>query len=117
MSHEVNNPVNFATNALRTLSAYVLDVETVAARAAGLAAEEEAPTERRVAEFAGLLEELDFEETVRSLQELLKIVADGLGRTQGLVTDLKDFEHETLKALYNHHLPFYEKLRHYRIRF
>jgi signal transduction histidine kinase len=90
-AHEVNNPVNFASNALRTLREYVSEVSLVAAKAIELDPEDPNRLEGQIREFEALKEKVEFENTVGALDELVGIVIEGLGRTQRLVGDLQEF--------------------------
>jgi signal transduction histidine kinase len=91
IAHEVNNPVNFALNSLRVLHDTVGQVREFAGR---LAAIDWADTSR-LPEHAGEVERLEREiglaEAVATLEELVKIVTEGLERTSRLVADLRDF--------------------------
>ncbi len=91
VAHEVNNPVNFALNALRALRDHV---EVLAGVSQQLAALEPKDSEKllvQVAEVAALQEELALDEVAGELRELVGIVSEGLERTQRLVGDLRDF--------------------------
>ena len=91
VAHEVNNPVNFATNALKTLRAYVDDIRRVTSRFAELEWDDPAKLPAQVRELERLENEVGFDELVGSLGELVEIVTDGLERTHRLVADLRDF--------------------------
>jgi signal transduction histidine kinase len=91
VAHEVNNPVNFATNALRTLRTYVADVQEVASKVAELRADDPSLLSSQLKALEKLRNDLDFEGTVSSLGELVGIVTEGLERTHRLVGDLRDF--------------------------
>ncbi len=91
VAHEVNNPVNFASNALRALGAYVQDVQAVAARVGALDLADPARREAQLAELGKLREQIDLDEVAAALAELVAIVTEGLERTQRLVGDLRDF--------------------------
>lgn len=91
VAHEVNNPVNFATNALRTLRAYVEDVCTVASAFTGVDWENSRDLGSEAGKIKAAIERVDLEELTRSLAELITIVTEGLDRTHRLVGDLRDF--------------------------
>jgi two-component system NtrC family sensor kinase len=91
VAHEVNNPVNFASNALRTLRDYVSEVTTVVAKVGELDSNDSDRLRSQLLEFETLKEKLDFEDTAAALDELVEIVTEGLGRTQRLVGDLQSF--------------------------
>ena len=91
VAHEVNNPVNFALNAMRTLQSYVADVGDVASRVARLDLADTAALGARLREIADLREQLDFDQVAEALVELGEIVTEGLERTSRLVGNLRDF--------------------------
>lgn len=85
IAHEVNNPVNFAINAVRTMRREIeeltLQVASVSAGSVGSAgpASGSPPSSGELSEAAGVIAELG------------EIVLEGLERTQTLVGDLRDF--------------------------
>jgi signal transduction histidine kinase len=91
VAHEVNNPVNFATNALKTLRTYVDDIRRVTARFSELDWSDPAKVPAQARELEKLESELGFDELSGSLSELVDIVTEGLERTHRLVADLRDF--------------------------
>jgi signal transduction histidine kinase len=91
IAHEVNNPVNFASNALRTLRSEVEQVESVVAQLAEMDWQDESRLKGQLAQLHKLRSELGFDEVAGSLSELASIVAEGLERTTRLVGDLRDF--------------------------
>jgi signal transduction histidine kinase len=91
VAHEVNNPINFATNALQTLRSYVDDIRSVADQAAAIDWTDPNRARRQVAGLQKLRRELDMDETAGALDELVGIVVEGLERTRRLVGDLRDF--------------------------
>jgi signal transduction histidine kinase len=91
VAHEVNNPVNFALNAIKTLRMYVDDIGKVARQIAELDAAEPDRLPQRLQELDDLREQLQFDEAADALTELGGIVAEGLERTSRLVGDLRDF--------------------------
>jgi signal transduction histidine kinase len=91
VAHEVNNPVNFATNALRTLHGYVEDVFTVASAINRVDWRNSNDLGSEAAKIADSMERVDLEELTGSLSELVGIVTEGLDRTHRLVGDLRDF--------------------------
>jgi signal transduction histidine kinase len=91
VAHEVNNPVNFAANALRTLEAYAADVRTVVAKIEETEWRNSDTDDLRISELEELKKEVAFSEISDSITELVSIATEGLERTQKLVTDLKDF--------------------------
>jgi signal transduction histidine kinase len=91
VAHEVNNPVNFAMNAVKALQECVAEVRQVAAKMAQVDASEPEAFAKRVRELQRLRERLRFDERADALVELAGIVSDGLERTSRLVGDLRDF--------------------------
>ncbi len=87
VAHEVNNPMNFAINALRALAAQVEQVRRLGERAAALDATDPAALADGTRELERLRRDLDLE----SLDELVAIIGEGLERTRRLVGDLRDF--------------------------
>ncbi len=91
IAHEVNNPVNFALNAVRALGAAVEDLKAVGE---GLTGIDWSDAEKRLAQVEALhrlAEERGVEELTDSLGELSSIIGEGLTRTHSLVGDLRDF--------------------------
>ena len=91
VAHEVNNPVNFALNAMKALRGYVQDVQTVAEKVAGLSRQRPEALRESLAELETLRRDLGFDQNVEALSELGEIVTEGLERTSRLVGDLRDF--------------------------
>jgi signal transduction histidine kinase len=91
VAHEVNNPVNFATNALRTLNCYVEDIGTVAKAINSVDWRNSGDPGSEARKVSSSMERVDFEQLVPSLYELIGIVTEGLERTHRLVGDLRDF--------------------------
>lgn len=88
VAHEVNNPVNFALNAVRTLR---VDISEICEIARSLAAVDWDDAENRLEQLEklhSLIEEIEIEETASNIEELGGIIADGLERTRQLVRDL-----------------------------
>src|SRR5207247_6931861 len=92
VAHEINNPVNFAINAARTLRAVVDDVRAVAEQVAAIDHPGDTDALRRQIEaLETLRRRLGFDERAAALAELTDIVTEGLDRTASLVGDLRDF--------------------------
>jgi signal transduction histidine kinase len=91
VAHEVNNPVNFATNALKTLRTYVEDIRRVTSRFTELEWSNPSKLSAQAREIERLENEVGFDELIGSLGELVEIVTEGLERTHRLVADLRDF--------------------------
>jgi signal transduction histidine kinase len=90
-AHEINNPVNFAMNAARTLRGLVGDVREVAEQVAAIDPGDSDALRKQVDALETLRERLGFDESAATLAELTEIVTEGLERTSGLVGDLRDF--------------------------
>ena len=91
IAHEVNNPVNFSLNAARAIRAMMSEIEELANGIAGL---EWSDAEKVAAQGRALQDQIGavgIEELASSVEELGRIVCDGLERTQKLVGDLRDF--------------------------
>jgi len=91
IAHEVNNPVNFALNAVRAMKTAVAELRQVADRIVRLDWEDAEHLASQVAEFRRAQEEAGTGELADTLSELAEIAVDGLNRTAGLVGDLRDF--------------------------
>jgi signal transduction histidine kinase len=91
VAHEVNNPVNFALNALRTLGSNV-EALAEASRAVGeLDARDPAKLAGQLRELEDVQARTEPAERAAELLELVSIVTEGLERTSRLVGDLRDF--------------------------
>jgi signal transduction histidine kinase len=88
VAHEVNNPVNFALNALHALRSHVDEVASLGAKLAERLRPEAQPNLDELREILGRAE---LATLVSELVELGEIVAEGLQRTSRLVGDLRDF--------------------------
>jgi two-component system, NtrC family, sensor kinase len=91
VAHEVNNPVNYALNAAKTLRTYVDDVREVAHKVAEIDARSPEKLAQAVGELEALRARLHFDDSSEALAELAGIVEEGLERTSRLVGDLRDF--------------------------
>ncbi len=91
VAHEINNPVNFAMNAARTLRCVVDDVREVAKHVAAIDGENADELKRQIQALGDLRDRLGFDESAATLEELSGIVTEGLERTAELVGDLRDF--------------------------
>ena len=91
LAHEVNNPVNFARNAAKTMSTYVSDVRN-AAEAVRTATSDQCRTGERTSEAMAIGPKLlQLDEAASVIDELSEIIAEGLDRTARLVGDLHEF--------------------------
>jgi len=91
VAHEVNNPVNFAMNAAKALSATVDDVRQVAEQVAAIDPGDSGALRQQIQALESLRETLHFDDSAATLAELTGIVNEGLSRTAALVGDLRDF--------------------------
>jgi signal transduction histidine kinase len=91
VAHEINNPVNFAMNAARTLRNVVEDVRVVAAQVAAIDPGDTDALREQIEALEELRRRLGFDEHAATLGELTDIVTEGLERTADLVGDLRDF--------------------------
>jgi len=91
IAHEVNNPVNFALNAIRMLKSHLAGLREVATAIASLELGDAKKLVGRVQEIERLRDEVGVQELAQDLDELAEIAREGLERTQRLVGDLKDF--------------------------
>jgi signal transduction histidine kinase len=91
IAHEVNNPVNFATNALKTLRTYVGDIEMVASLVESRGNSDGSMDVVGLEEISEVMARVEFGEISKSLSELVGIATEGLDRTHRLVGDLRDF--------------------------
>lgn len=91
IAHEVNNPVNFACNAVRTLQAHVKEIQYVAGRMADLDPSAGDGLQAQVDELKALQDEVGLGDLADSIDELARIASEGLDRTSRLVGDFRDF--------------------------
>ncbi len=91
IAHEANNPVNFASNALRELARRVEALRGFAGRLARVDWRDPEAARAATAGLAKLQEEIGLDELADSVAELVAIAGEGLERTQRLVGDLRDF--------------------------
>jgi signal transduction histidine kinase len=91
VAHEINNPLNFARNALAALRTYVEDLRGVAQAVSDLELADREKLAEQLAELERRKTELGFETLSGELTELVGITTEGLDRTSRLVTELRDF--------------------------
>jgi len=91
IAHEVNNPVNFALNAVRAMKTSVLELQELGRAIAAIDWQDAAKRDAQIAELRRLSDELGVAELTDTLGELSGIVSEGLTRTHSLVGDLRDF--------------------------
>jgi len=91
IAHEVNNPLNFASNALHALGTSVAEVRGVVERVAELDWRDVEKLSTQLEAFQSAQDELDLLAVSGTLGELIEIAREGLDRTSRLVSDLRDF--------------------------
>ena len=91
LAHEVNNPVNFALNAVRAMEASVKDLGDLAAEIGAMGSEKPEDWARRLEICQRKAGGRNAQEMVDTVLELSGIVGDGLKRTASLVGDLHGF--------------------------
>lgn len=91
IAHEVNNPVNFALNASRSLNLSVGELVEVAEFAAEIDWTDSVKAATNGEELQGRIESVGVQELASMLVELSGIISTGLERTNKLVADLRDF--------------------------
>ena len=91
VAHEINNPLNFARNALAALRTYVEDLRAIAQAVAELEPGNREKLAGQLRELERRKAELGFETLAGELTELVGITTEGLDRTSRLVSDLRDF--------------------------
>ncbi len=96
VAHEVNNPVNFALNAVRAMEREVAVVQRAAQRISDSSSVEKnsgslAIDKAVLSECGAVAESDDVREASVAIGELVEIVSEGLKRTSRLVGDLRDF--------------------------
>jgi signal transduction histidine kinase len=90
VAHEVNNPVNFARNALLALREQVHELLDYCAKLGSPPSADAGSLAQWTREIAELRERLGVAELSESVGELVDIVREGLDRTHRLVGDLRD---------------------------
>jgi signal transduction histidine kinase len=91
VAHEVNNPVNFALNAVRMLKSHVEGLAQAVLRIRSSDLQDPSGSRGQAAELEGRQSELETAQLAQEVVELVQIATEGLERTQRLVGDLKDF--------------------------
>jgi signal transduction histidine kinase len=91
VAHEINNPLNFARNALAALRTYVDDLRGIAQSVAELDLREPTKLGAQLEELERQKSEVGFEALGDELAELVTITTEGLDRTSRLVGELRDF--------------------------
>ena len=102
VAHEVNNPLNFARNSLRTLKVLVEELAEYAGALSSLNLSEPQDLARQAKEILDRFGETDALELADDLKQLVEILGSGLDRTARLVSDLRDFA----SPQESRHVPF-----------
>ena len=91
VAHEVNNPLNFARNSLRTLEVLVRELAEYSAAIAPIGASSDDEAIELLTSIRDKFCQLDVEELSSDVIQLTEILGSGLDRTARLVADLRDF--------------------------
>jgi signal transduction histidine kinase len=91
IAHEVNNPVNFALNAVRALKGSVAELQRLGECVASIDWADDAKRPAQLDALHRLEQELAVAELTETVGELSGIIGEGLKRTHSLVADLRDF--------------------------
>jgi signal transduction histidine kinase len=91
IAHEVNNPINYATNALRTLRVHLRSVERLMNAVAPIHGSTGSELEEQLVGVRKLMDEIEHDELPPQIEELIAIAMDGLDRTERLVHELHHF--------------------------
>jgi len=91
VAHEVNNPLNFARNSLRTLNVMVDELSSYACAIGELELDDVARLAEQAKNLSKIFKKTDVSELADDVKQLVEILGSGLDRTAALVTDLRDF--------------------------
>lgn len=91
IAHEVNNPVNFALNAVRALRTNFAELRLVADTFSTVDWDDEPKKTDQLRHLRDIIEGVGIDEAASTADELSGIIVDGLERTQLLVAELRDF--------------------------
>lgn len=91
VAHEVNNPLNFARNSLRTLQSLVAELVEYSEAIASLDPSDESDFRSKSEEIKRRFGQVDIHELADDVKQLAEILGTGLDRTARLVQDLRDF--------------------------
>ncbi len=91
VAHEANNPLNFAANAMRSLTGSLGDIEDVVHEIVGLGSCDPSEAHVHLEKLRQLCTERDFDCSADLLRELAGIIEEGIERTSRLVGNLRDF--------------------------
>jgi signal transduction histidine kinase len=91
IAHEVNNPVNFALNAVRAMESTVKELREVAANITSLDSGDIEQLVHQLEVLRASEQHRGADDLVATLIELAEIIGEGLKRTHSLVGDLRDF--------------------------
>ena len=95
IAHEVNNPVNYALNAARSLSTYVEEVTLIAESAAAIDWSDPDSVSRLGSKLRNEIESSGGPDLAEAINDLTQIVTNGLDRTRKLVGELRDYASPT----------------------
>jgi two-component system NtrC family sensor kinase len=91
VAHEVNNPLNFARNSLRTLNLMVDELSSYACAIGELKLDDVDRVADQLEDLFANFRETDISELADDVKQLVDILGSGLDRTAALVNDLRDF--------------------------
>jgi len=91
VAHEVNNPLNFARNSLRTLDKMVDELSNYACAIGRLDLHDIDNLAEQAKNLIKDYDELNAPELADDVKQLVEILGSGLDRTAALVNDLRDF--------------------------
>lgn len=89
IAHEINNPINFVGANITPLELDIREVLEVLKRYESI--ESAAEFEEKVREIASMKEDMDFDYTLKEIEDLLKGIKHGAERTAAIVAGLKNF--------------------------
>ena len=91
VAHEVNNPLNFARNSLRTLTIMVDELSDYACAIGQLELEDAEKLAEQASSITETYRETNVSQLAADIKQLVEILGSGLDRTASLVSDLRDF--------------------------
>ena len=91
VAHEVNNPLNFARNSLRTLNVMVEELSSYACAIGQLELDDVDRFAEQLEVLTTSFRQTDITELADDVKQLVEILGSGLDRTAHLVEDLRDF--------------------------
>ncbi len=91
VAHEVNNPLNFARNSLRTLDLMVDELSSYASEIGQLRLDDADLLATQIEALSENFPETNPSQLAEDVKQLVEILGSGLDRTASLVQDLRDF--------------------------